>query len=103
MAAFNGDITGTFNLKVLPVVTWDKKQQQKVMNDYDPRDVATQFPNRVLIDAERDEIFRWCAENIESQYHYDVIDFFSKPHIRYMRMCSFAKKEDAMAFKLTFT
>ena len=99
MAAF-GD-SGT-NVKVLPVVTWDKKQKQKRMNDYDPRNVATQFSNRVLVEADLEEVFQWCVENIESRYHYDVIDFFSKPHIRYMRMVSFAKKEDAMAFKLTF-
>ena len=68
-------------------------------------EVATQFRNRIVIDPEQTNIahlVHWCFENNISQNHYDIANFYCEPDGQYMRVFSFAKKEDAMAFKLTF-
>ena len=68
-------------------------------------EIASQFSNRVVLDPRKVNIVdakAWCLGNVSSRYQYDLVAFYSKPEERYMRLFSFAKKEDAMAFKLTF-
>ena len=70
-----------------------------------PEDMAGQFSNRVILafaEATRDQIREWCRENVASQYQFDIIEFYSVDDHKNMRLITFAKKEDAMAFKLTF-
>jgi len=72
----------------------------------DPKDVATKFINRILIESnkiETTEYLTWCEENSIWHYHRDYIGFNSNPYGKYMRIFSFSKKEDAMAFKLRWT
>lgn len=69
-----------------------------------PSMVATQFKNRVLLldNQTSGGFFRaleWCQQNIANRYHYDM-EFFVTPDDEGATMFSFAKKEDAVAFKL---
>ena len=68
----------------------------------DPKNVATQFRNRVIvrkIDGDTIKTMEWCKENIANRYQYDRTVFRDLDG-EYVTLYSFAKKEDAMAFKL---
>ena len=72
----------------------------------DPAMVPTQFLNRVVlrrIDHDGGEAFAWCMENVASRYQYHVAPEFFDLDGYATSIYSFAKKEDAIAFKLIFS
>lgn len=74
-------------------------------NPQDPDLVPTQFKNRVVlrnIDHSNNAAMNWCRENVVSRHQYEIISFLLKPTNNSTTIYSFAKKEDAMAFKLIF-
>ena len=84
----------------------EAKVRQTPVEWKDPKDIATQFSNKVLIDTDRlgiAEAIFWCVENIPNRNHYDSVYFYALPNGEYMRMFSFSKPSDAMAFKLRWT
>ena len=84
---------------------YELKAKQTPIKWKDPKDIITQFSNRVLVgtrDPSISQVIFWCVENIPNRYHYDYVYFYSNPDGEYMAMFSFAKKEDAMAFKLAW-
>ena len=73
---------------------------------YDPATIPTQFINRVVlryIDHNFEEALDWCRNNIASDYQFHVSVSFTDQSRRRASIYSFAKIEDAMAFKLMFS
>ena len=69
----------------------------------DPATIPTQFINRIVlrhIDHNGEEALDWCRNNIASDYQFHVSVSFIDQSGRRASIYSFAKKEDAMAFKL---
>ena len=72
----------------------------------DPKNVATKFTHRVviynLIPYLRRDTVDWCIEHVNSRHHWEHICFPNYIDGKEIGLFSFAKPEDAMAFKLTF-
>ena len=106
MAVIKNSVTYTSTNSAIVINYYRPKLNRKEKGSWvEPSEVATQFSNRIIIDSNEINIavlVNWCLENGISQYHYDIVNFYCNPNGKYMRMFSFAKKEDAMAFKLSF-
>jgi len=69
----------------------------------DPNWLPTQFRNRVAIrniDHDSEAAMAWCRENIDSMFQFDITRITTDLSGYSVTLYSFAKPEDAMAFKL---